>query len=101
MINIFVILLIIILVIFYLYKRNFDYFNNNYPFNPKIHTLQSNYIDNINKINYQQKYKKDMSIALNPIPTIQCQLLKDKDNCNKYGCNWFDTYCSAIYPTYL
>ena len=39
-----------------------------------------------------------MSVALNPIPTIQCDHMHSKDICNKYGCNWFDGYCSATYP---
>ncbi len=88
-----------------MYANNFDnfYMSNypHYPYDPKIQTPQSNYLDTITKINLQNQYKKDISVALSPIPTIKCDELYDKENCNMYGCNWFGTFCSAMYPSYL
>ena len=91
------IVILVILIIFYLYEIKLDKFNI-FPYNPKFDSPQTNYDDIIKKINSQQQYKKNLSVALNPIPTIQCQLLDDQDNCNKYGCNWFGSYCSSMYP---
>lgn len=104
----FIIFLIIIIVIIYLYDGKKDNFtnnskskNNSYPFNPPIQTPQSNYLSISNKLKEQDKYKYDISVALSPTPTIQCDKLKNKSDCNDNGCNWFGTYCSAIYPSYL
>jgi hypothetical protein len=99
----FVIILLLILIIIYLFKK-FIYPNDNftqieYPYNPEIKTPQSNYNQIMKKINSQQKYKSDLSVALAPTPTIQCPELKNKTDCNKYGCNWFGTFCSSTYPT--
>ncbi len=71
----------------------------NYPFNPPIQTLQTNYDKIIDLIDSQQAYKSDLSVALGPTPTIQCPELKTKSDCNQYGCNWFGTFCSSTYPT--
>lgn len=78
-----------------------------YPYDPKIQTPQSNYNKIIEKINSQQTYKKDLSVALSPTPTIHCPELKNITDCNKYGCNWFgssansnsNSFCSSTYPT--
>lgn len=100
----FVIILLLILIIIYLSKNNifnkddFTQFKE-YPYNPQIQTTQSNYSQIISKINSQQKYKSDLSVALAPTPTIQCPKLKNITDCNKYGCNWFGTFCSSTYPT--
>lgn len=82
---------------------------NKYPYEPKIQTPQSNYDTIIEKINSQQAYKKDLSVALSPTPTIHCPELNNIEDCNKYGCNWFGTnskknsnsFCSSTYPTQL
>jgi hypothetical protein len=110
----FIILLIVILIVLYFvkndYKDNFDKINNNscksnqsynrvYPFDPIVPTPNSNYIEKTNKINCLNQYKKDLSVALAPTPTIHCPNLKDKEKCNKYGCNWYGTFCSSTYPT--
>ena len=117
MYNIFVIILIVILFILFIFsnsldgfcncnkkKYNIDNFNSIYYtnnlFNPIIPTPQSNYEKNISKINKQNKYKKNLSVAINSIPTIQCNELLDKNNCNNYGCNWFNDVCSSTYPIY-
>jgi len=97
---------IIFLIFIYIYQVKLDKFNDDsiksinlgYPYNPKIHTPNTNYLDITNKIKSQQKYKKNMSIALNPIPVIQCNKLKNKNDCNTYGCNWFGNLCSSMYP---
>lgn len=68
------------------------------PFNPPIPTPMSNYLDISSKIHNQLRWKKDLSVALSPTPTIQCDGLKNKDDCNKYGCNWFSDFCSSTYP---
>jgi hypothetical protein len=99
----FIIILILILIIIYLSKNiifpkdNFTQIQ--YPYNPQIQTTQSNYSQIMSKINSQQKYKSDLSVALAPTPTIQCPKLKNINDCNKYGCNWFGTFCSSTYPT--
>lgn len=114
----FIILLLVILIILYFIKNDSkDYFNVNkstckssgyydgreqqypYPYNPQVPTPMSNYIQKTNKINQLNQYKKDLSVALGPTPTIHCPRLKDKENCNKYGCNWFGDMCSSTYPT--
>lgn len=100
----FVIILLLILIIIYLSKNiffskdNFTQFKE-YPYDPQIHSPQSNYYKIISQINSQQKYKSDLSVALAPIPTIHCPELKNITDCNKYGCNWFGTFCSSTYPT--
>lgn len=109
-----IILFIILLIIYILSNTNkLDNFENNYknrnknykvldkktyPYNPVIQTPQINYDKIISKIDSQQKYKKDLSISLSPIPTINCHELSNKKDCNKYGCNWFGTMCSSTYP---
>ena len=110
---IFIFGLIIILCIIYLYNEKFtikdNFFNilsfnySKYPnsYNPPIPTLLSNYDEIMNNINKQNEYKSDISLALSPIPTIKCNELKNKDDCNQYGCNWFGSYCSSVYPSYL
>ena len=75
--------------------------NNKFPYDPQIHTPQSNYNDIINSIQKQRQYKKELSVALNPIPTAKCQNLHGKESCNNNGCNWFGNMCSAMYPSYL
>ncbi len=115
----FVIILLIILVILYLFfnrdgktisttetiteSTTTDNFEQtvSYPFNPQIQTPQSNYDSIISKINSQQVYKSDLSVALAPTPTVQCSQsnLTNKSDCNKYGCNWFGNFCSSTYPT--
>ena len=100
----FIILAILIVIILYLRemkKDTFVNFSSLYPFNPPIQTPQSNYLDIVKKLEDQDKYKYDISVALSPTPTIQCNKLKNKSDCNDNGCNWFGTYCSAIYPTNL
>ena len=107
MFNIIIIIILAILIgiIFYIRKIKKDTFTNsslnNYPFNPHIQTPQSNYLDITKKLEDQDKYKYELSIALSPTPTVQCSKLKTKSDCNDNGCNWFGTYCSAIYPSYL
>jgi len=102
----FVIILLLILIIIYLSKNiilsedNFTQFDKYpYPYNPQIHTPQSNYNQIMKQINLEQKYKSDLSVALAPTPTIHCPELKNISDCNKYGCNWFGTFCSSTYPT--
>lgn len=78
-----------------------------YPYNPPIPTPQSNYNHIIKNIDSQQKYKKDLSVALSPTPTLHCPELDNIVDCNKYGCNWFgssdkknsNSFCSSTYPT--
>jgi len=100
----FVIILLLILIIIYLSKNiifikdNFTQFKE-YPYVPQFPTTQSNYNQIISQINSQQKYKSDLSVAFAPTPTIQCPELKNITDCNKYGCNWFGTFCSSTYPT--
>ncbi len=70
------------------------------PYNPIISTPQTNYDYISSQIQKQNEYKKDLTVALNPIPTIQCAHMHDKETCNKYGCNWYgNRLCSATYPT--
>lgn len=112
----FLIILICILVLFYLFKDNLnfqeDFFScacksRKYPYNLSISTPQTNYNQAKSKINSQQYWKKDLSLALSPIPTIHCTELVNKTDCNKYGCNWFgssdkknsNSFCSSAYPT--
>ena len=116
----FVIILLLILIIIYLFnniiliKDNFTQYNKysnsnlnpnpnpnptQYPYNPQIQTPQSNYSEIISKINSQQKYKSDLSIALAPTPTVNCPKLKNVSECNNNGCNWFGSFCSSTYPT--
>jgi hypothetical protein len=106
----FIIILILILAIIYfitwyhpkldILTLNKDSFGQlNYSFNPQIQTSQTNYDKIISQIDSQQVYKSDLSVALGPIPTINCPELKNKLDCNKYGCNWFGTLCSSTYPT--
>ena len=99
----FVIILLLILLLIFL-SKNFINFNDNftqinYSYNPQIQTQQSNYNQIVSQINSQQKYKSDLSISLAPTPTIHCPKLKNSTDCNKYGCNWFGTFCSSAYPT--
>lgn len=98
--NTFLIILILILITFYICEIKKDFFYN-YPFDPQIQTPQTNYNTIIKNIQDHNKYKYNLSVALSPIPTIQCDRLKTKTDCNNYGCNWFGTYCSAMYPSYL
>jgi hypothetical protein len=106
----FFIVALIILIIFFLYfeydkiKNTENYYpsqNIPYPYDLSIQTPQSNYQDIVKKLDDQAQYKYDISVGLSPIPTIQCSKLKSKSDCNNNGCNWFGTYCSAIYPSYL
>ena len=102
-----VIILVVLLVLIYLFQDlwldNFEQTNynlkNKYPYNPPTNTPQTNYDEIIKKIKEQQAYKSDLSVALAPTPTINCPELKNKTDCNKYGCNWFGKFCSATYPT--
>jgi hypothetical protein len=96
----FIIFIIIIVIIFYYFEIKKDNFTN-YPYNPQIKTPQSNYLEISKKLKDQDKYKYEISVALSPIPIIQCDKLKTKSSCNNNGCNWFGKYCSAINPTYL
>lgn len=101
---VFLFILVVILIVIFFSNSKFDKFCNyakKYPYNPSIQTPQTNYMDIINKIQKQDQYKKELSLALNPIPTMQCQSLYDKGTCNKFGCNWFGNMCSAMYPSYL
>lgn len=98
-----VIILFLILIIIYL-SKNIIFTKDNftqikYPYNPQIQTPQSNYKKIMSQIDSQQKYKSDLSVALSPIPTVNCHELKNITDCNKYGCNWFGTFCSSTYPT--
>lgn len=95
-----VILLVIIIIIFYFREINKDKFDN-YIYNPKIQTPQSTYLENIKKLENQDKYKYELSNALYPTPIVQCNTLKNKYDCNDNGCNWFGTFCSSIYSSYL
>lgn len=129
MLSIFILVIVIVLVVLYILINKNCLSNNNeqncqenfvcpcksrknkrynkYPFDPKIQTPQSNYNEIIKKINSQQTYKKDLSVALSPTPTIHCPELKNITDCNKYGCNWFgssdntnsNSFCSSTYPT--
>lgn len=100
----FIIILLFVLIFIYLYKNiifakdDFTQFNE-YLYNPEIQTPQSNYNQTMSQLNLQQKYKSDLSVALAPTPTIHCPELKNVIDCNKYGCNWFGTFCSSTYPT--
>ena len=96
-------LLLLILIIISLFENkifNKDNFKQiAYSYKPLIQTPQSNYDDIMTEINIQQAYKTDLSVALAPTPTIHCPELLTQSNCNKYGCNWFGTFCSSTYPT--
>lgn len=102
----FIIILLILLVLIYLFQylwldnfKQINYnFKNKYPYNPPIETPQTNYDEIIKEIKEQQAYKTDLSVALAPTPTINCPELKNKNDCNKYGCNWFGEFCSSTYP---
>lgn len=111
-IPIFIFVLVLVLGFFYMWtnfmsENNFDNdnFDNSessyYPYNPEIHTPVSNYNKIANDVREQDKYKPEISVAQGPTPTIKCNELDGKDKCNQYGCNWFGTYCSSIYPSYL
>lgn len=76
-------------------------FQQPYPYNPSVPSVMSNYEKISTDIDNQNEYKKNLSVGLSPTPTIKCDELTNKNKCNQYGCNWFDTYCSAIYPSYL
>ena len=94
-------------LVFQEYFFTFGYKSKKYPYDLPIQTPQTNYDRIIGNINSQQMYKKSLSVALAPTPTIHCPELTDKTECNKYGCNWFgsndiknsDSFCSATYPT--
>lgn len=98
-----IIILLLILIIIYLSKNIIftkDTFTQiKYPYNPQIQTTLSNYKKIMSQVDSQQKYKSDLSVALSPTPTIHCPELKNTTDCNKYGCNWFGTFCSSTYPT--
>lgn len=96
----FIILCIVVIIIFYYFQMKKDKFTN-YPYNPPIQSPQSNYLEIAKKLEDQDKYKYEISVALSPTPTIQCDKLKNKSDCNDNGCNWFGTYCSSMYPSYL
>ena len=118
----FIIILLLILIIIYIWNTKFNVLMeqenfyacpcksskfNKYPYNPPIPTPQSNYNQIIKNIDLQQIYKKDLSVALSPTPTIHCSELNNIRDCNKYGCNWFgssdkknsNSFCSSTYPT--
>ena len=107
----FVIILLVILVLLYLSKNSFscyittkDSFDSSSiilpsaPYNPTIRTPLTNWKEITADISKQLEWKKNLSVALSPTPTIQCDKLKNLDDCNKYGCNWFGTFCSSTYP---
>ena len=95
-----IILLVLIIIIFNFREINKDKFCN-YIYNPEIQSPQSNYLKNIKILKNQDKYKYELSNALNPIPLVQCDTLKNKSDCNDNGCNWFGSFCSSIYSSYL
>lgn len=95
-----VVLIILIIVIFYIRYNKKESFIK-FSYNPLIQTPQTNYLAVTKKLEDQDKYKYDLSVALSPTPTVQCNKLETKTDCNNNGCNWFGTYCSAIYPSYL
>ena len=119
----FIILLVVLFVIYILINKSNVFFtqenfyicpckyrkSNKYSYNPPINTPQSNYKNIFNNINSQQTYKKDLSVALSPTPTIHCTELNNKTDCNSFGCNWFgssdeknsNSFCSSTYPTQL
>lgn len=102
-VGILVILIIIVLCIRFNRTVGIEFYeyDNNYPFDPPIQTPQSNYQDIMKKLDTQSQYKYDISVGLSPTPTVQCDKLKSKSDCNDNGCNWFGTYCSGMYPSYL
>lgn len=118
----FIIFLFIILIIIYILTIKYNFLSKKenfydchcksrkfkkYPYNPPIPTPQSNYNQITSNIDSQQTYKKDLSVALAPTPTIHCPKLDNLPDCNKYGCNWFgssdkknsNSFCSSTYPT--
>lgn len=117
----FIIILLIILIIIYILTIKYNFLSEKenfyacpcksrkikkYPFNPPIPTPQSNYNKITSNIDLQQTYKKNLSVALSPTPTIHCPELDNLVDCNKYGCNWFgssdkknsNSFCSSTYP---
>lgn len=121
----FIIFLLIILIIIYIWNKKINTLCHQenfytcpcksrklkkfkkYPYNPPISTPQTNYNQIISNINANATYKKDLSVALVPTPTIHCPELDNLEDCNKYGCNWFgssdkknsNSFCSSTYPT--
>jgi len=110
----FIIILLIILIVIYILSLKYNIFSKQenfyvcpckskkfkkYQYNPSIPTPQSNYNQITSNIDRQQTYKKDLTVALAPTPTIHCSKLDNLEDCNKYGCNWFATFCSSTYPT--
>ena len=71
------------------------------PFETPIQTPMSNYLEITKNIDDQQKYKSNLVVGLSPTPTIQCSNSKSQADCVDNGCNWFGTYCSSMYPSYL
>ena len=94
-----------VIIVIFLFTNKSEKFcgcnKKKYPYDPPIQTPQSNYLNIANLIKKQNEYKKELSVALNPIPTVQCQKIHDKETCNNSGCNWFGNMCSAMYPSYL
>jgi hypothetical protein len=102
MINLLLIIIIIILFLCYslIMNNNKDNFivEKQQPYKQIIQTPQTNYDQIQTNINKNLQWKKNLETSINPIPTINCPELKNKEDCNKFGCNWFSTFCSSTYP---
>ena len=96
---IFITVLVVVLICM-IYVKSKDTFES-YPYNPFVPTPLSNYECVNNRINELNNYKQNISVSLGPTPTINCSTISNKNNCNKYGCNWFGTFCSSTYPTQI
>ncbi len=94
-------LIIIIIICLYFFNKYEKFKQIKYSYEPELDTPQTNYNKIISKINSNQSYKLNTSVALSPTPTIHCPELKTKNKCNDYGCNWFGTFCSSTYPTQI
>lgn len=94
--TIFIIILIIvlILIIINISKEKFEdlekLYNKIYDFNYEKNKL----------LNIQTSPNLIIS-ALSPTPIYNCTDIKEENKCLESGCNWFGTYCSAMYPSLL
>ena len=93
-----VIIIILYTIIYFNYKNN----SENYTKDLEIDYNQNyNFDYEKNKLYNKYTSPNNITVALSPIPTLNCTNIKNKNKCLENGCNWINNYCSSIYPSLL
>lgn len=86
--TVFITMLVFTLIIFICTSTSYNHFD----------VVEQNYKKILDRIEKSNAYKKQLSVSLHSIPTVLCNVMKDKKSCNENGCNWYGNICSSMYP---